>query len=369
MKITDLETSTVRIPLKVAKRFSTRTIFYRDYTIVQIHTDEGLTGWGYCWGTPMVSVAVNNLLKEYLLNENPLNISRLWDKMYHGTAVWGRRGIIIRAISAVDIALWDLLGKTSGLPIYKILGGYRDKVQVYYSGGYYPEPCKSEAQLLSFIQNEMETYREKGFKAFKMKVGGASLKLDLERIKIARSVIGEESELMLDANNAWNADTAIKMGRIFETYNIGWLEEPVPIDDISGCAKVAAALDVPIAIGENHFTRWDFEQIIERRAADILQGDPTLMGGISEWLKVAGAAALKNIPLAPHWTHDLNVQVGTGVKEVIYNEYFELESDVFNFQAVLQNPIKAVDGYIKPPEEPGHGLRLDMDAVKRYQLK
>jgi D-arabinonate dehydratase len=141
------------------------------------------------------------------------------------------------------------------------------------------------------------------------------------------------------------------------------------MDDISGCAKVAAALDVPIAIGENHFTRWDFEQIIEKRAADVLQGDPTLMGGISEWLKVANAASLKNIPLAPHWTHDLNVQVAAGVKEVIFNEYFELESDVFNFQAVLQNPIKAKNGYIKPPEAPGHGLILDMEAVKHYQLK
>lgn len=192
------------------------------------------------------------------------------------------------------------------------------------------------------------------------------MELDLKRIETARKVIGDSADLMVDANNAWDADTAIRVGRIFEGYNIRWLEEPVPIDDIMGCAKVAAALDTPVAIGENHFTRWEFKQIIENKAADILQGDPTLMGGITEWLKVAHLAAINNIPLAPHWTHDVNVHAGAGIKEVIYNEYFELEGDVFNFQEVLENPVKAQDGYIKPPQGPGHGLVLNMDAVKHY---
>lgn len=145
MKISDIKTTTIRIPLKVGKRFATRTVFYRDYTIAHVHTDEGITGWGYCWGIPLVTSTIDTLLKELLINEDPLNISWLWEKMYNGTAVWGRRGVIIRAISVIDIALWDILGKVSGLPIYKLLGGYRDKVKVYYSGGYYPDPYRDEA--------------------------------------------------------------------------------------------------------------------------------------------------------------------------------------------------------------------------------
>lgn len=368
MRITRVETITLKIPLKVAKRFANRTVVERFYTIVHIYTDEGLTGWGYCWGTPAVTYVIDNLLKDYLLGEDPRNIARLWDKMYLGTAVWGRRGISIRSMSVIDIALWDLMGKICNMPIHKLLGGYRDKVKVYYSGGYYPQPYTEDSQLLDYLQKEMEKYYNKGFTAFKMKVGGASVELDIKRVELARKVIGEKAELMVDANCAWDADMAIKMGKIFEKYDIRWFEEPVPIDDISGAAKVARALDTPVAIGENHFTRWEFKQIIDEKAADILQGDPTLMGGISEWLKVAGVAATYNIPLAPHWTHDVNVQVAVGVKDVIIGEYFDVEDDVFNFQAVLSNPVKAVEGFITPPDGPGHGLILDLDAVERFKI-
>ncbi len=368
MKITQVETTTLRIPLKVAKRFAGRTVSERYYTIAHIHTDEGVTGWGYCWGTPAVTYVIDNLLQDFLIGEDPRNIGRLWDRMYIGTAVWGRRGISLRSISVIDVALWDLLGKVCKMPIHKLLGGYRDKVKVYYSGGYYPEPYSEDRQFLDYLQEEMGKYRDKGFTAFKMKVGGAPVELDIKRVALARDTIGEKAELMIDANCAWDADTAIKMGKIFEQYNIRWLEEPVPIDDIRGAAKVAQALDTPVAIGEDHFTRWEFKQIIDEKAADILQGDPTLMGGISEWLKVAGIAATYNIPLAPHWTHDVNVQVAAGVKEVIANEYFDVEDDVFNFQAVLSNPVKAVGGYITPPDGPGHGLVLDTDAVTHYRI-
>ncbi|HHV78555.1 MAG TPA: mandelate racemase/muconate lactonizing enzyme family protein [Firmicutes bacterium] len=369
MKISDVRVVTVRIPLKVPKRFATRTVSYRDYTIATVFTDEGLVGWGYCWGTLLVSIAIEELLREVLIGEDPFAINRLWNKMYKAMAVWDRRGISSRAIAAIDIALWDLLGRACGMPIYRLLGGFRDKVPAYYSGGYYPVNCSTDAELLGYLEKEFSTYVQKGFKAFKMKVGGVSLSLDLKRIELARKIIGDEADLMIDANNVWDPDTAIAIARQLEKYRIRWLEEPVAIDDLVGCARVAANVPMPVAIGENHFTRWDFREIVDRKAASILQGDPTLMGGITEWLNLAGVAATYGLILAPHWTHDLNVQVGAARPEVLYIEYFELESDVFNFQRLLKNPVKASDGFVRPPDGPGHGLELDEDAVKHYAYK
>ncbi len=369
MLIRDVKVKTIRIPLKVAKRFAGRTVSHRDYIIVIINTDEGVSGWSYCWGIPLIGDVIESYFKEHLVGQDPFSINFHWYNMYKAMAVWDRRGISSRAISVIDNALWDLLGKYSCLPIAKLLGGNRQQVPAYFSGGYYPVECKTETDYLEYLENEFGKYYDKGFRAFKMKVGAVDLDLDIKRVELARKTIGDHSDLMIDANNAWDANTAINIGKRLYEYNIKWLEEPVPIDDLPGCARVAEELSIPIAIGENHFTRWDFREIIDIKAAKILQGDPTLMGGITEWLNIAGVAATYGIALAPHWTHDFNIQVGAARPEVMVMEYFEAESDVFNFQLVLTNPVKAVDGFINLPQEPGHGLFLDQEAIKHYELK
>ena len=368
MKIKSITVSTARLPLKDPKRFANRTVSYRDYSIAHIHSDDGFVGWGYCWGTPIVSVVIRDYLKDCIIGEDPFDRERLWIKMLHEMSVWDRRGITSRAISVIDIALWDLIGKKLNTPIHKLIGGYREKVPVYYSGGYYPESCNTNEKLFEYIEKEMKDYYKKGFRAFKMKVGGASFEADLERAKIARKAIGEHSDLMIDANNAYDVYTAIKMGKEFEKIGMRWFEEPVAKDDLKNSAIVAENLNTPIAIGENHFTRWDFREIVDTRAASIFQGDPTLMGGFTEWLKVAGYAAIYGLSLAPHWTHDVNVQVGAARPEVLILEYFEEESAVFNFQKLLKNPVKAKDGYICPPEGAGHGLVLDEEVLEEYKI-
>lgn len=368
MKIKNVEVSTVRIPLKDPKRFANRTVSYRNYNIAHIFSDDGLVGWGYCWGTPIVSLVIKDYLKDCLIGEDPFARERLWTKMLHEMSVWDRRGITSRAISIIDIALWDLIGKKLNTSIYKLIGAYREKVPVYYSGGYYPISCDTDEKLFDYIEKEMKLYYEKGFRAFKMKVGGASFDVDLERAKIARKVIGDNSDLMIDANNAYDVHSAIKIGKEFEKIGMKWFEEPVAKDDLKNSAIVAENLNTPIAIGENHFTRWDFREIIDNKAASIFQGDPTLMGGITEWLKIAGYAAIYGLSLAPHWTHDVNVQVGAARPEVLVLEYFEEESDVFNFQKLLKNPVKAKNGYIYPPEGPGHGLELDEEVFEKYKI-
>jgi L-alanine-DL-glutamate epimerase-like enolase superfamily enzyme len=232
MKIKNITISTARIPLKDPKSFAKRTVYYRDYNIAHIYSDDGLVGWGYCWGTPIISMVIEDYLIECLIGESPFKIERLWENMFHKMSVWGRRGITSRAISVVDIALWDLIGKKLNTPIYKLIGGYREKVPVYYSGGYYPISCDTNEKLFDYIEKEMSLYYKKGFRAFKMKVGGASLDVDLKRAMIARKAIGDNSDLMIDANNAYDVYTAIRIGKEFEKVGMRWFEEPVAKDDL-----------------------------------------------------------------------------------------------------------------------------------------
>jgi len=368
VKIQHVDTIVTKIDLTFPVRIATKTLTHRYYIICSITTDQGVSGWGYCWGVPSVAHVIRDDLTPLLVGEDPFKTEFLWKKMYAALSVWGRRGISARALGAVDIALWDLKGKACGLPIHEIIGGYRTSVPAYYSGGYYPVRFETDREFIGYIDDEFGRYREKGFKAFKMKIGGGSTALDLARATKAREVIGPDSDLMLDANNAWSPEQAIDMARRYEHLDIKWFEEPVAVDDIHGLARVKEKVSMPVAAGENHATRWDFKEMIEKKAVDIIQGDPTLMGGITEWLKLAGLACSFGITLCPHWTHDVNVQVGAASPLVEILEYFDLEEDIFNFGRLLQNPVKAKNGEISPPEGSGHGLVLDEKAVSRHRI-
>lgn len=367
MKIRKVDVTTVEIPLVDPKRFGTRSASARYYTIVEIETESGIKGFGYCWGIPAVSMVVE-MCKQHLIGEMATATTKIWQKLYHSLAVMDRRGIACRALGAIDVALWDIIGKAANLPIYQLIGGYRDEVQAYFSGGYYPVSCKTEKELLQFMESDFGTYRDRGFTAFKMKIGGMGTKFDLERIKLAREVIGPDALLMVDANNVYDVKTAIRFAAQFEKYDIDWFEEPCAVDQLNNCAQIAANVSMPVAIGENHFTRWDFKEIIESRAASVLQGDPTLMGGITEWLNLAGVAAMYGITLAPHWTHDVNVHVALARPEVKIVEYFEADADVFNVQRIFANPVMARNGMVSAAKGSGHGLVLDTKAVAKYRV-
>ncbi len=367
MLIKDIHVTTVAIPLDDPKRFGSRCAQLRYYTLVEIETQSGVRGWGYCWGTPAVSALVE-MCKPLLIGEAATARTRIWKKLYDSLAVWDRRGVTCRALGAIDVALWDAIGKQAGLPIYKLIGGYRDEVQAYYSGGYYPVSCDTEAKLLKYMEQDFGKYRDRGFNAFKMKIGGSTPRFDIQRVTLAREIIGPDAMLMIDANNAYDVKGAVAFARSVEKYDIEWFEEPVGMDDLTNCATVAERVSMPVAIGENHFTRWDFKEIIAYKAASILQGDPTLMGGITEWLNLAGVAATYGIVLAPHWTHDVNVHVALARPEVKIVEYFEAEADVFNVQKILQNPVLAKNGVVRAADGPGHGLVLDEAAVAKYRV-
>jgi D-arabinonate dehydratase len=363
MKITDVRSVAVSIPLAIPTAFSTRLVTAREFAVVWIDTDEGITGVGYAYGGRLIHSAIETNLKGLLIGEDPFAVERLWEKMFRETLLLGRQGVIMRGISALDIALWDIIGKAAGQPLYKLLGGYRDEVPAYASGGYY-----REGKGLRELAAEMERYVERGFRAVKMKVGG-SPKDDIERVRAVRDAIGPDVQLAVDANNAFaDAASAIRWGRAVEKYDIWWFEEPVMPDNLGAGAEIAAALDMPVATGELEGNRYAFRNILERKAADILQPDVGVVGGITEWLKVAHMAGAWDIPIAPHWFWDVHAHLVAATANSITVEYFYLDEDVFNTDRIMKEPMAPVNGKLRLPQKPGLGIELDEAAVERYRI-
>jgi L-alanine-DL-glutamate epimerase-like enolase superfamily enzyme len=363
--IQEIKTRNVRIPLDDPKTFSTKHITYRDYTLVHVMTRSGVEGWSYVWGLPVVKNVIDSY-KDLVIGESAHSTAKIWNKVFKQLDRWDRSGIGMRALSGIDIALWDAIGKAAQTPIYRLMGAYREEIEAYYSGGYYPASCEDNKALFSYLENELGAAYEKGFRSFKMKIGAASPALDIERICFARKTIGPDCKLMLDANCGYDPETIIPMAKKFEQYDITWLEEPVGVDDLPNCALVAERIATPVALGENHFGRWQFREILDHKAGRIIQADPTVMGGFSEYINLAGLCATYGVKLAPHCFHDVNVQVGLARPEVTILEYMDAAGDVINIQKILQNPVAAVAGMVRAPEGPGHGLILDEKAVARY---
>jgi D-arabinonate dehydratase len=271
---------------------------------------------------------------------------------------------VLRDISALDVALWDLVGQVVGQPLYKLIGGYRDRVPAYASGGYY-----REGDPLAYVADEIGRYRDHGFGSVKIKVGGAPFAVDVERVRVARETLGPTGRLALDANNAWRTPAeAIRFVRAIERFDPWWIEEPLRVDDLAGNAEVARVLEIPLANGEIHSSRYDFRDLIGQRAADILQPDAGVLGGVSEWLKVAHTAASFDLPVAPHSHVYVHVHLAAAVENCLIAEYFLPEEDLYTFEQIVAEPLQFRAGQLEVPQRPGLGLVLDDAAVARYRV-
>jgi D-arabinonate dehydratase len=365
MKITNVEAILIAIPLRKPISRANRTVSSREYVVVRIHTDEGITGSAYTLeGAAVVLSAVRDLVGPVVVGQDPFDTERLWDKMYRTSLKVGRRGAVMRALSAVDIALWDVKGRALNTPLYKLLGAYTDRVPAYLSGGYYREG-ESFQQMADGIAGLMERH---GFKAVKIKVGALDLKQEMERIGTLRRTLGDDVEIMVDANCAWNDLTlARRMMRAFEEYRVGWFEEPVMPDNWRGSAELAALFETPIATGEQECTRWGFRDLIEHKAADILQPDVGVVGGVTEWMKVAALASAYDLPISSHYVHDVHVHLMSAIPNALLAECFVRESDFMVFDDVVLEPLIVEHGYLIAPQRPGLGMDLDEKALERYR--
>ena len=263
-----------------------------------METNEDIIGESYLWvigkhKVPVLEVMIK-ALELVVINKNPLDTEALYSDMWKEINFLGHKGVTIFGIAAIDWACWDIKGKYYNASVGRLLGRSRDRVPAYASGGLWT------SMTIKDLQAQAKSFVQEGFKAIKMRIGLPDSSKDLERVAAVREVIGPSVGLMVDANQGLTVNKAIKLGRGLEQFNLVWFEEPVQAYDLAGSARVAAELDTPIASGETEYTRYGFQDMIERRAADIFMPDLERVGGVSEWIKVAHMAAAVDIPVSPH---------------------------------------------------------------------
>jgi L-alanine-DL-glutamate epimerase-like enolase superfamily enzyme len=325
---------------------------------VRVGTDDGLTGWGECFAygaTLAVCRVVDDALAPLLAGQDPARIEALVDAMHRALMIWGRRGLAMMAVSGVELALWDLAGKARGVPVYALLGGRcAQRTRAYASLLRYARPAEVARASAAAVAD--------GYAAIKLH------QTDVESVAAARDAVGGGVELMLDTNCPWSVEEAIRIGRRLERYQLRWLEEPVwPPEDYAGLSRVRAALQIPIACGENDATVFGFRAILDAGAADIVQPSVTKVGGLLEMKKIATLAAAANVTLVPH-----SYYFGPGLAATLHFAastpgipYVEFPPG--ELQApLLAEPIRCVDGAVAVGDAPGLGADPDPDTLARY---
>jgi L-alanine-DL-glutamate epimerase-like enolase superfamily enzyme len=360
-KITAVRACTVRIPLDNPTTFATRRVLARDLTLVEIEADDGHKGIGFTYGGSsgggIVTEAVRNLLAAKLVGEDPFRVEGLWAEMYQEALLQGRVGSVMRALSALDIALWDRNARASGLPLYKMLGGYqKESVRGYASGGYY-----LAGKTPMDLANEVKGFVDLGFDAVKVKVGLLSLREEEERLATIREVVGGDVLLMLDISNAWrDIETALRFAAIYEKYDPYFFEEPFSPDDIENHARLVQHTNVPVATGEIEAGRWRFKEILEKGAATILQPDAICCGGITEFRRIAATAA-------SYAYHEMHVHLVASTPNATFIEVFN-DDTIVNFRRLIDTQPVVEKGRVLLPKKPGLGYDYLPDVVAKYTI-
>jgi L-rhamnonate dehydratase len=390
MKITEIRTRVVQwkgptVPLPphfctnpmdaiapMLKRDTMGTFAFHGWLLVEIFTDTGLVGLGNAALAPLVTKQVVDLhLAPLLLGADPWDIEFLWQHMYRKTMAFGRKGIGMVAISAVDIALWDLLGKSAKQPVYRLLGGRtKPRIPVYASRLY----CTPLDELAA----EATKYKKEGYQAMKLRFGwgpvdgAAGMGKNVALVRVVREAVGPDVDIMADAYMGWNLDYAKRMLPLLEPYNLRWLEEPVIPDDIHGYAELRRAGRIPIAGGEHEFTLHGFRELLEARAVDYIQFDTNRVGGLTQARKIAALAEAHSIPVIPHAGQMHNYHVVMASLNSPMAEYFPpVDVEVGNelFWYIFKGEPTAKDGYIDLDENtPGLGLTVDEKALKKFKV-
>lgn len=361
MKITDVKlTETYYVPCQAQQDAITTVPNVYPLAFCEISTDQGITGLVPAPSGDLAKAIIEEGLKPYLIGENPLHNERIWSRMYWGMLINGRRGAVVNAIGVVDCAIWDLKGKITGQPVHRLLGGFQDTVNSYGSGiNLNLSNSELVAQVRSFV--------EQGFRMVKIKIGHQDPEIDLERVRLVREAIGPSVHLSLDVNNAWSVGTAIDLARRFEPFDIYWLEEPILADEIANYARLADRTSIPIAAGENHYTKWEFKELIEKGAVRIVQADVVRCGGLTEFVKIAAMADAYGLPVCPHHSILTDVPAIAALPNGLFHEYAE---EMFEpVSKMVKDCARPHLGMITPMDKPGFGIELNPEAVERYRHK
>jgi L-alanine-DL-glutamate epimerase-like enolase superfamily enzyme len=360
VKITAVEALPLAIPWAPLEPPSPWTAALGRQILVRVDTDAGLAGWGeaFALGAPAaVCAVVHDVLRPLLLGERATDIERLVDRLQRATLLFGRRGLGMFALSGVELALWDLAGQARGVPVYELLGGpVAPRLPAYASLARFERPADVARAARQAVAQ--------GFRGVKLH------QTDVASVAAAREAVGADVALMLDVNCAWTPAEAIRMGRALARYELAWLEEPVwPPEDYRGLARVAAALETPIAAGENEATAVGFRELLLAGAAGILQPSPTKVGGLGEARRIAALAAAWNVAVVPH-----SYYFGPGLAATLHlaaatagMRWVEWPVGTL-VTPLLETPLAPVDGWLVPPAGPGLGVRPNPDALRRHPL-
>ena len=388
MKIKSIKSHILRYELDKELGYSQQYYKHRTTHLVCVETDEGITGWGECFGPGNIALVnkfiIENVISPMVLGEDPANKEKIWHKVYNLLRDSGQKGMPVQAISGLDIALWDILGKKSKLPLYQLVGGKCNaEIAVYgYGMMLQKKPLK---ELITLFQDEAKQIKSKNFKAMKMKVG-IGPKEDLELVTAVRKVIGDDYKLMVDANHAYNTSDALYVGRGLDDLGVYWFEEPIAPEDYEGYKELKNKLKTNIAGGEAEFTKWGWKHLIQNRCIDIAQPEVCGLGGITEYLKVAALAQANFIPVVNHvWGSALSIAVNlhlltampdtpgglfpakpmlefdTTDKNIFISDLTEEKFDIFD-------QVKNNKGFVKALEGHGIGLNPSKDFIKKYEV-
>ena len=372
MKIIEMNTHALSIPMSVREVFGKPGVKGRaNPVIIRLKTDEGMEAFGIAYAFD--DFQVNSLkasiddLKEVVIGQDIFHYARTWKELHvalRHTGQWGGYGI--NAISAIDTAFWILRAKVAGLPLSRLLGGFKDEVLTYASD------VLREFNTIDDLQKEAASLVAKGFRAVKMKLGGkkaASLKAQAERVGAVREVLGENISLLLECHWSYTLPEAIRLGHELERYSPYWFEDPVglhdgaiSLEDTDALAEITRALSVPVAAGETFSTKYAFRRLIEKRAVDIVIVDLVRCGGITEWMKIAAMAEAWNLPVASHCFHDFSAHVIAAIPNGLIVEYMPW------WDVIYEEPPQVVDGCFRISDKPGLGLELNLEAMKKYEI-
>src|ERR1700723_429092 len=345
---------------------------FHGWVLVEIFSDSGLVGLGNAGLAPLVTKSlIDTYLKPILVGADPWDTEFLWQQMYRRTMAFGRKGVALTAISAVDIALWDLLGKDAKQPVYRLLGGRtKERIPVYASRLY--------SMPIEELRAEAQKYKDEGYQAMKVRFGwgpidgAAGMQRNVELVRTVRETVGDEIDVMADAYMGWTLDYAKRMLPLLEPFNLRWLEEPVIPDDIHGYAELKSYARIPIAGGEHEFTQYGFRDLLEARAGDCLQFETNRVGGITQALKISALAESYSVPVIPHAGQMHNYHVVMASLNSPMAEYFPIvDVEVGNelFWYIFEGEPKAKDGFVDLDDNlPGLGLAINEKALTRFEV-
>ena len=360
MKITRFKTTLVDIPL--AKPIATAIHQMKSVgcVLLELETDQGLVGESYVFTLNGVRLKA---LQEMLLGfahqvegRDPHFVAQIWNDIWTEMNPIGHKGFTIAALTAIDTACWDLVGKSAAMPLHKLFGACREQVKTYASGGLWL------SQSIDSLVEEAAEFVDSGFRSVKVRLGKAKIEEDIERVRAVSEAIGPDIELLADANQALSPKQAIRLGRELEAFNLGWFEEPVVYHNLEGCAEVRAALDTPIAAGETEYTRYGMREILNAAAVDVLMPDLQRIGGLSEMRRVAAIASGYDIPISTHIFTEHSLSIAGSEANCISVEHMPWFAPLFN------ESMEISEGMISIPDRVGTGFSFDQAAIKKFKI-